>query len=1366
MNAADRNQPQGRGTGSRSFAVGLLAGLLCWGQAMPAWAAPAQVPLLTRTQASVQPNVVFTFDDSGSMAWRFMPDAVAAPGTSTGPSVVRGGCPTSGTASANAVWSANCRWLLTFHPADQATFGTGVLGEPRLVATRPNTRTSNNALCETDDQFSDCRASDLASARMRSTAYNTIYYDPEIRYQPWYNADGSQLPNADIRAAWLDPTNRTAVGTVAERNTAVSNGTAARLVTENSSGTIISGEVTISSTSTTPLWCRSATGNTPNTTPSSQRNNTQAYCSPITTAGVGNPFTYTQANCLALGNSSFTSGSNGYCQLTNHTTQAACTAATGNSSNWTSNQCRVNATRWATQTFCESTRVGKVWFDGACYDATANESFTPAVYYHYHGGSMDLASNFSRVRLNELPATGIVRGASRTDCAASGSQRLCTRAQELQNFANWFTYYRTRNYTAIAASTKAFAEQGEDIRVGYGRINKGSTSIDGVATATLERGVRTFAGADRVDFFSWLHTVPASGGTPLRRAMDDIGRYYQRQDNRGPWGNTPGTNDGSATDSHLQCRKSYHLLTTDGYWNGAPAVQATGNVDNVNGPNITGPTGNSYQYTPARPYRDTHSDTLADVAMYYWNRDLRPDLPNRVPPDSKNPAFWQHMVNFTVSLGLTGTLTYPDALAGLEAGTINWPAPGNDKLENLDDLWHAAVNSRGEFLSTQKPDEFANALSSFLQEIVVRNASEGGVAAAAATLQAGNRKYVPEYKTAVWSGDVKAYVLDAFGQQGQLQWSAEQRLPAHGDRNILLGTRNATPRAVPFRWTDLSTALREELGTGSSEALVDFLRGSDALEGGLFRDRQGVLGDFVNSQPIFVQGLVDMQYHLLPATAGGSSYRSFVASKKARDGVIFIGGNDGMLHAFRDVDGGTPATRSGREIFAFIPRILLSGLSALASPSYGHRYYVDGQLTESDAYWGGSWKNVIVGATGAGARAVFALDVTNMTSMGASNVLWELDSTMDNDLGYVLAPIEVGRMKNGDWAAVFGNGYYGATGAKLFIVNLQTGAVIKKISVPGGNTNGMGGARVIRNANREIVGAYAGDLQGKLWKFDLSASNTALWDVAFSGQPLYNAGASRPITAPPQYVQHPEGGFMVLVGTGKLHDEGDQSNATGQAIYGLWDQQKLQESGGNWSWSADATPITVDSSIVAQSIDVQTISGAGGTTFYTITSQPLNWSIHRGWSMNLSIAVGQRNLLSPQLIFGFALFETMSPATGGIINPCDNSSAGASYNLLINPLNGAMPGTPVFDTTGDGVVNPDGPAQGGDQIVGGVGGVWDGRDVVLTQRPCLTAEDCPQVDRCPAGTKFISIQGSISGSMSLCLPVPPPSRWWWRELPG
>ncbi len=257
-------------------------------------------------------------------------------------------------------------------------------------------------------------------------------------------------------------------------------------------------------------------------------------------------------------------------------------------------------------------------------------------------------------------------------------------AEEQQNFANWYSYYRKRTYAAKAGAGRAFSQLGTNVRVGFGRINLlpytvntlagCNVNVDGFDSCTLAMGVRPFDTTPRAEFggksarqnwFDLLYNAPAAGNTPLRRAANDIGRYFDRgsaaTDTLGPWDESPGSPN---TTSELRCRQSYNILMSDGYWNIPEALTPAArlNNDGNNGPTITHADGlQTYQYTAGTPFRDTWNDTLADVAMYYWNRDLRTctaqGCANDVPPNSRDPAFWQHLVTFTVGLGLEGGRT-------------------------------------------------------------------------------------------------------------------------------------------------------------------------------------------------------------------------------------------------------------------------------------------------------------------------------------------------------------------------------------------------------------------------------------------------------------------------------------------------------------------------------------------------------------------------------------------------------------------------------------------------------------------------------------------------------------------------------------
>lgn len=960
-----------------------------------------------------------------------------------------------------------------------------------------------------------------------------------------------------------------------------------------------------------------------------------------------------------------------------------------------------------------------------CATSPASESFYLPQYFTLNGTNSAILGSYTQTIIR---GTGTLypRAAERSDCTTSAS--TCTLVEELQNFANWFTYYRSRVFSAIGGTAEAFQNLPTSYRVGYGRINQASSvNIDGVNSQTLVRGVRPFTGTGRQEFYNWLTTLEVTGPTPLRRATGDVGQYYSRSDNSGPWGNAPGTND---TTPQLGCRRAYHVLTTDGSWNDAQASLAAARADNdsTTGPTINGPDGRIYNNTAARPYRDGRSNTLADVASYYWKTDLRPDLVNQITASSDNPAFWQSMVNYTVAFGLNGILNNPADLPALTAGTLNWsdvstgtanPAAGSTAARaRIDDLWHATVNSRGRAFSANNPSAFSEALRNIISSIDDREGSEAGVAVSGRQLTSNTRKYVPEYRTGVWSGRLAAIPLDADAEGDTPVWQAADSIPLPADRRIYTYGSSANP-AITFTWAALQAqGMSATLNVTAAQGpgIVAYLRGDRSLEGTTYRTRgASVLGDIVNSSPLLVRDLVDMQYDFLPnGTPGRNEYRQFLTRKNRRVAQIFVGANDGMFHVFSDV--------GGTETFAFVPRSVLGDLRLLSSPTYNHRYYVDGPPVEADVYSSSAsdWRNIVVGGGGAGAKNLFAINVPTPSAAsaaslstptllppGPSDVLWEISSLDSNysELGHVLHTPEAGLMRNGDWVIITGNGYESTSRrAQLYIINALTGARIAVLdtgvgSTAAGNQNGLSGVRVVRDAQQRIVSAYAGDLLGNVWKFDFSGNTVASWAVAFGStaatpRPLYRAvnrlNQPEPITAAPSFVLHPLGGVMVLAGTGKLFEDSDVGTLNERTLYGLWDRVRI---GDNSSGSGTTTgPITGTVSLVLQSITntITVVVGTGTSTetvaYYSISANTVDYGMVRGWRLPLTLEAGQRLVYDPQVALGRAFFETLVP--GGGVASCTASGFGVAYNFIIDPLTGSA-GTDgaTFDTSNDGVID-------------------------------------------------------------------------------
>ncbi len=856
---------------------------------------------------------------------------------------------------------------------------------------------------------------------------------------------------------------------------------------------------------------------------------------------------------------------------------------------------RYNSNEWANCTYEEE------WEDGVleevetdCDTDKDERLFWPALYFWHDGGEVWNYNNYQRVEIR--PTQSLYTGHDRefrTDCLRA-DDGICTYAEEIQNFANWYTYYRSRTLAARAGVGYAFSQQGSGMRVGFASMNQDENNVDGVVTEVVDDGVRVFKGSSRDKFYETLYTRPnPAAGTPARFALDKVGAYFQRKDNKGPYGLIPGTDDKT---EHMACRRNYAILMTDGYYSGggsgdADNSNARKNVDGTIGPRHTSWEGEQYQYTPATPFADDRDETLADVAMYYWVNDLRPDLENKVATTKRNPAFWQHMTTFGIGLGVEGNVPTKTGLAAIESGAaINWPDPESDKGSckgatcpaRIDDLLHAAVNSRGGFFSAADPNQFAADLARVLNAISVEtDASAAAVSTNSTRLDSGTLLFQAGFDTRDWSGSLKALGVNPDGSLAGIKWSTDNtvKFSSWQSRNIFTAVDTGTPvktQSVDFKpseWDKLSDAQRSALRSGQSETdgknVMNWIRGDQTNENdtGLgYRIRSRLLGDIVNSDPFFVGNSEDFGYTILPGTEG-DTYRNFLISdsgKKKRRNMIYVGGNDGMLHGFD--------AETGKEIFGFIPAGIYDNLFFLAQNGYSHRYFVDGSMRVKDVYLSNSWRSVLVGSTGAGGRSVFALDVTDPDAMGPSKFLWEFTTgpLAVDKLGVAMSDPTIIRVKAGNrWLAIFGNGYDSGDNVKLMLVDLEDGTLVRSIDT-GVSGVGNGLSTVVpvdTNDDRISDYVYAGDLQGNLWKFDLTGNTPLQWGVAFkqglTPEPLFKAvdrdGKPQPITARPVIGRHEEGGLMIYFGTGKFFETGDEiipANPQVNTFYGIRDEDK------------------------------------------------------------------------------------------------------------------------------------------------------------------------------------------------------------------
>lgn len=785
-------------------------------------------------------------------------------------------------------------------------------------------------------------------------------------------------------------------------------------------------------------------------------------------------------------------------------------------------------------------------------------------------------------------------------------------SSDQQNFANWFSYYRSREYVAKAAFGKLIARASNvnmglvslhNLVKGFPNINQASNRVGTNVELKLMNADPTTG--NKKALLDALYKIHSEGETPLRTNLDKAGKYLECVAG-GHFTSCPA----APVAEGGSCQQNFTVLMTDGYYNGS--FSSLGNVDGDNSSAFDG-----------GAHADLRANTLADVAMQYYERDLS-DNPDNVPPKANvDEAEHQHMVTYSVAFGVSGGLT---AMPPNRLGAFVWPNPQGGgvagKRAKIDDLRHAAYNGRGQFLSAQNPLGLAEALEQALGDIGTRVGTAAAVSLNTQSLSSTTAFYQAKFDSSDWSGQLLSFPINPDGSIAAQKWDAQEQLrQSHSTfdlrKIITFRSDNTSPSpkgGIAFRFSNLSpqqqaflnddptTLLLDNDGEGA--ARLNYLRGDNTHEGvgNLYRARTtrvGVhskLGDIAHSTPFFV-GPPAFNY---PDSLHSKPYSAFRKEHKEtnpRRNVVYVGANDGMLHGFAGED--------GREVLAYVPEMLFPALSGLTNPGYVHRYYVDGSPTVGDAFVNGDWKTVLVSNLRGGHQGIFALNVTDPTlfdsEANAANIaMWEFTDADDPDIGFVYGQPSIVRMANGKWAAIFGNGYNNSVNdgtastsghAVLYILFLdggdpntsdprwQAGEFIK-ISTKAGSVDTPNGlaepAPMDADGDSSVDFIYAGDLQGNMWKFDVRSTDPAQWKVAFqtgSGEsavpvPLFRACLDtatpcekpQPITTAPQVGSHPKGepGFMLYFGTGKYIEASDNTGVdqTTQTFYGIWDKSE------------------------------------------------------------------------------------------------------------------------------------------------------------------------------------------------------------------
>lgn len=945
---------------------------------------------------------------------------------------------------------------------------------------------------------------------------------------------------------------------------------------------------------------------------------------------------------------------------------------------------------------------------------------------------------------NSYPLPGqTTKDVDRTDCEGT----VCTYAEEMTNYANWYTYYRTRMQAMKSAASIAFKGIDNRYRVGFITISNQSNNY--LPIAKFEAGTN----GQKSKWYKQLYLTAASSGTPLRSALSIVGRIYA--------GKKP---VGTADPVEYSCQQNFALLTTDGYWN----TDGASDVKDIKGNAI----GNLDQTSPRPLYEGSTatSGSLADTAKYYFDTDIR----NKVDFDncsngtagsdvcgSADDHPKQNMVTLTLGLGIDGTLLYSDDykeqksgdFADIKSGSANWsnPMPAENGTR-IDDLWHAAVNAGGTYYSARNPKVLRDSLIKGLSEI--KSVFGAGSAAAASSLaptSGDNFQYVASYRSVKWTGNLEARTVDllTLKTSEKAVWCAENvaggtctspavlkevttgatktfycETPGSnaddcGDINGQLGiggTADACYIEVPTTCTGKMSQLVSEssdtrkiyinnggaltnftAGALSPTAqlafvngynnlsqyadftttqqtnpnkvanLVSFLRGQTQFESRsanpdpekkLFRAREATLGDITQSKPAYLK-----KSPLNYVDPGYTTFRDSVGA--SRQGTVFVGANDGMLHAFN--------AESGVEMWAFIPTPVIKNLPKLADRDYAikHANYVNGNPHLADVCVAGCetasavWKTILVAGLNGGGRGYYALDVTDPAS---PVMLWEFTADNDSSVGYSFGEPVITKLSSGanagKWVVLLTSGYNNGTldnngvstnsptgngQGYLYVLSAFNGAVISKLGTGSGSASipsGLGKIGAYATdafKNNFATYAYGGDLNGGLWRFDINSGSvvkvTTLIDPG---------GISQPITTAPQL------GLInkkrvIFVGTGKYLEQTDLTSTQVQSVYALKDDDVSAEISG----------------LRGGGLVIQTLDVAGD--FRNVDSLNVDFGTGLGWM--LDFPAGERVNIDPLLLNGVLLMPTTVPNS--------TSCLGGGYGWF-NYFNYKTGGSPII----------------------------------------------------------------------------------------
>lgn len=590
----------------------------------------------------------------------------------------------------------------------------------------------------------------------------------------------------------------------------------------------------------------------------------------------------------------------------------------------------------------------------------------------------------------------------------------------------------------------------------------------------------------------------------------------------------------------------------------------------------------------------------------------------------------------------------------------------NDKNNNNKPDLQTEWDSDGDgvpdtYFLVQNPLQLKDTIKKAFDAIFKTNSSASNVIANSSSLSTTARVFQARFDANYWSGDLVAYPVTGSGVSTNTEWEASTKIPDSSVRNIFAraGARTTygASNGVPFIWNSSYPGVSAAFTNQSTFNYIRGARTNEVQNGGALRDRPGhVLGDVIHSSPYYL---------------------------KDTD-LIYVGANDGMLHAF--------SANSGIEQYAFIPQSSLSRLKNLASPQYTHDYFVDGDIEITSRSTATDSNNYLFASLGRGSKGLFAINVTSTSGFDQTKFLWEYTpaasttANSDDDLGYMLGKPQFVKLNNGKYGVLMGNGYNSTSGLAvlyLFVLN-SNGSInqVKKLATTAGSDNGLSSpSGYDTNGDGTIDIIYAGDLKGNVWKFDVSSTDSDSWAIAFSGSPFFVAqnslGQRQPITSKITSNINDLNGDVnlgkrfVFFGTGSYFASTDPSNTNVQSWYGLIDE---------------GTKITSRTPLRQRTISASsTLAGYTVRTFSQQTSgDMLNKS---GWYIDMTQSTGER-FVTESVVYKLALpaliASSMIPAAN---DPC--TAGGTGYLNFVNPYSGSALSVGIIDVTNNGQFTDD-----------------------------------------------------------------------------